>query len=305
MTERTNMTAGAEDPRNNEDGTGSLFFGDDDDEAGLQPDATSKALVISFGQTVKTLRDREGMDRERFGSLIGYSAATVASYEQGRRIMNGKTIDKADEVLNACGMLSTWKEQMERAQYPATFQGMAALEKKAMELLMYDTLMINGLLQTPEYMRALMAMRRPLLDADTIEQRVAARLARQEIIDNWPAPYLSFIINEAVLLQPYGGKDVLRGQLEHVLLVGQKRNVEIQVMPLDCEENAGVTGPFIVLTRRKDGKLFLYSEVAGVTSLQTEPEQTTQAHARYGIMRSQALSSRESMKKIEGILGSL
>ncbi|GAV40232.1 helix-turn-helix domain-containing protein [Streptomyces acidiscabies] len=304
MTERTRTKAGVEEPRNNEDDTGSLFFGDDD-EVGLQPDATSKALVIAFGQTVKTLREREGMDRETFGARIGYSAATVASFEQGRRIMSGKTIDKAEEVLRANGLLSAWKGQMERAQYPATFQGMAALEKLAMELLKYDTLVIPGLLQTPDYMRALLMMRRPILDDDTIEQRVAARLVRQEIFDRWPAPYLGFIINEAVLLQPYGGVDVLRGQLEHLLLVGQKRSVEMQVMPLDCEENAGFNGPFTVLTRRNDGKLFLYSEVAGVTSLQTEPEQTTQAHARYGIMRSQALSSRESMKKIEGILGSL
>ncbi|WP_338683200.1 helix-turn-helix transcriptional regulator [Streptomyces acidiscabies] len=304
MTERTRPKTGVEEPRNNEDDTGSLFFGDDE-EAGLQPDATSKALVIAFGQTVKTLREREGMDRETFGARIGYSAATVASFEQGRRIMNGKTIDKAEEVLHAGGLLSAWKEQMDRAQYPATFQGMASLEKAAMELLEYDTLMFPGLLQTPDYMRALMAMRRPLLDDDTIEQRVAARLARQEIFDYWPAPYLSFIINEAVLLQLYGGKNVLRGQLEHLLLVSRKRNVEIQIMPLDCEENAGVTGPFTVLTRRKDGKQFLYSEVAGVTSLQTDPQQMALAHARYGIMRSQALSSRESLKKIEGILGSL
>ncbi|MFM9613247.1 helix-turn-helix domain-containing protein [Streptomyces niveiscabiei] len=304
MTERTRTKVRVEEPRNNEEDTGSLFFGDDE-EAGLQPDATSKALVIAFGQTVKTLREREGMDRETFGARIGYSAATVASFEQGRRIMSGKTIDKAEEVLHANGLLSAWKEQMDRAQYPATFQGMAALEKTAVELLKYDTLMFPGLLQTPEYMRALMAMRRPLLDDDVIEQRVAARLARQEIFDRWPPPYLSFIIDEAILLRPHGGVPVLRGQLEHLLLVGQKRNVEIQVMPLDCEENAGVTGPFTVLTRRKDGKQFLYSEVAGVTSLQTEPEHTTLAHTRYGIMRSQALSSRESMKKIEGILGSL
>ncbi|KND40327.1 helix-turn-helix domain-containing protein [Streptomyces acidiscabies] len=304
MTERTRPKTGVEEPRNNEDDTGSLFFGDDE-EVGLQPDATSKALVIAFGQTVKTLREREGMDRETFGARIGYSAATVASFEQGRRIMNGKTIDKAEEVLHANGLLSAWKEQMDRAQYPATFQGMAALEKTAMELLMYDTFMVNGLLQTPDYMRALMAMRRPLLDDDTIEQRVAARLARQEIFDRWPAPYLSFIIDEGVLLRPYGGTDVLRGQLEHLLMVGQQRSVEIQVMPFDREENAGFGGPFIVLTRRKDGKLFLYSEVAGVTSLQTDLGQTTLAHARYGIMRSQALPSRESMKKIEGILESL
>lgn len=65
---------------------------------------------------------------------------------------------------------------------------------------------------------------------------------------------------------------MLRGQLEHLLLIGQKRNVEIQVMPLDREDNAGVNGPFTVVTR-KDGKKFVYAEARGIGSLQTDPEQ--------------------------------
>ncbi|QNP73754.1 helix-turn-helix transcriptional regulator [Streptomyces roseirectus] len=310
MKERTNSATGPEVPRNNgefEDGGGLLAFGDDldDEEAGPQPDDASKALVVAFGQTMKTLRVRERMDRETLGRALGYSAATIASYEQGRRIPSTKTIIKADQVLNGDGLLLHWLDQMDQAQFPATFQGMAALEKKAIELLMYDTLVFPGLLQTEEYMRALFAMRRPLLDQDTVEQRVAARLARQEIFERWPAPLMSFIIDEAILRRPHGGKEVLRGQLEHLLLAGQRRNVEIQVMPLDREENAGVTGPFTIVTRRKDGKQFLYGEASGVTSLQTDPEHVSLAHARYGIIRSQALPSRESMQTIEGVLGSL
>ncbi|KPI02475.1 helix-turn-helix domain protein [Actinobacteria bacterium OK074] len=278
---------------------------DNDDEDGQQPaDEAGKALVTAFGHCLKTLRVREGMDRDTFGRAIGYSASTVASYEQGRRIPSGKTIDKSDKVLHANGLLSVWKEQMEKAQYPVFFQGMAALEKTAIELLSYDTLVFKGLLQTEEYMRALLAMRRPVLDHDTIEQRVAARLARQSIFERWPAPLLSFLLDESVLRRPYGGRDVLRGQLEHVLLLAHKPNVEIQVMPLGREENAGVDGPFTVVTR-KDGKRFVYTEAQGSSTLQTDPEHTTLAAARYGIIRSQALPSRESMELIEGVLGSL
>jgi hypothetical protein len=193
---------------------------------------------------------------------------------------------------------------VERAQYPVFFQGMAALEKEAIELLSYSTLVLNGLVQTEEYMRAVLGMRCPILDEETIEQRVAARLARQDIFDRWPAPLLSFVIGEAVLRHPYGGKGVLRGQLEHLLLIGQRRNVAIQVMPLDCEVNAGVDGPFTIVTR-KDGRKFMYAEAQGTSALQTDPEQTALAAARYGIIRSQALTSRESLELIEGLLGSL
>lgn len=282
---------------------------DEDDEEGgeagqLAADESGKALLISFGQLMKTLRTRAGMDRDTFGKAIGYSGASVASFEQARRIPNGPTIDKADQVLRADGMLSTWKEQVEKAQYPVFFQGMAVLEKRAIELLTYGTLVFHGMLQTEEYMRALLTMRRPVLDEETIEQRVTARLARQDIFERWPAPYLSFVIDESVLQRPYGGRQVLRGQLEHVLLLSEKRNVEIQVMPLNREENAGFGGPFTVVTD-KEGKKFLYAEAQGTGHLQTDPERATHAHARYGIIRSQALTPRESQKLIEGVLGSL
>ncbi|MFD9812710.1 Scr1 family TA system antitoxin-like transcriptional regulator [Streptomyces sp. NPDC059080] len=276
----------------------------DDGSAARAADKSAQGVVTAFGQSMKTLRLRAGMEREEFGRKIGYSASTVASFEQGRRIPSPRTIDRADDVLEAGGLLKVWKEQVERAQYPVFFQGMAALEKQAIELLMYDTLVVNGLLQTEEYMRALLAMRRPPLDLETLEQRVTARLARQEIFARRPVPLLSFVMDESVLRHRYGGPDVLRGQLEHLLLIGHQLNVELQVMPTDCEDNAGVNGAFTVVTR-KDGKKFAYVEAQSTSTLETDPEQTVLAAARYGIIRSQALTPRESLKFIEGLLGSL
>ncbi|MEU5435115.1 helix-turn-helix transcriptional regulator [Streptomyces sp. NPDC020719] len=276
----------------------------DDGAGGQAADKSGQGVVTAFGQSMKTLRVRAGLEREEFGRRLGYSASTVASFEQGRRIPSPRTIDQADEVLGADGLLTVWKEQVERAQYPVFFQGMAELEKEAVELLAYDTHVLNGLLQTEEYMRAVLDMRRPVLDQETIEQRVTARMARQDIFSRWPAPLLSFVLEEAALQHPWGGEAVHRGQLEQLLLIGDKRNVEIQVMPTDREYNAGVDGAFTVITR-KDGKRFVYTEAQGTSALQTEPEQTTLAAARYGIIRSQALPSRESLAFMERLLGSL
>ncbi|MFF7778930.1 helix-turn-helix domain-containing protein [Streptomyces tanashiensis] len=261
-------------------------------------------MVAAFGQSLKTLRVRAGMEREELGKRLGYSASSIASFEQGRRIPPPRAIDRADEVLDAGGLLTVWKDQVERAQYPVFFQGMAQLEKQAMELLMYDTLVVNGLLQTEEYMRALLGNRRPPLDPEIIEQRVTARLARQEIFDHRPAPLLSFVVDESVLRRSYGGREVLRGQLEQLLLIGQRRNVELQVMPLDCEESAGADGPFTVVTRT-DSKKFVYTEAQGTSALETGPKQADLAAARYGIIRSQALTPRESLRFIEKLLGEL
>lgn len=178
MAERTGAVAEAEAVAGGE-GAAVVSAGDgwegDDGGGGRRPeDEAGKGVVTAFGKNMKTLRAREGMDREEFGRRIGYSASTVASFEQGRRIPSPRTIDRADEVLGAGGLLSAWKEEVERAQHPGFFRGMAALEKEAVELLAYDMLVVKGLLQTEEYMRALLAMRRPPLDQETVEQRVSA-----------------------------------------------------------------------------------------------------------------------------------
>ncbi|MET7759118.1 helix-turn-helix transcriptional regulator [Streptomyces sp. NPDC005389] len=273
-------------------------------EGGQTADRSGQGVVAAFGQSLKTLRVRAGMEREEFGKRLGYSASTIASFEQGRRIPPPRAIDRADEVLDAGGLLRVWKDQLERAQYPAFFQGVAQLEKQAIELLAYDTLAVKGLLQTEEYMRAVLSNRRPPLDAETIEQRVTARLARQAIFERRPAPFLSFVMCESVLRRNVGGRGVLRGQLEQLLLIGGRRNVEIQVMPLACEDNAGLEGPFTVVTR-EDGKRFVYAEAQSTSALETDPKQTVLAAARYGIIRSQALSPRESLELIEKLLGEL
>lgn len=230
--------------------------------------------------------------------------SSIAAFEQGRRIPPARFIDQVDEVLDAGGVLKALKDEVVKAQYPRFFRDAARLEAEAVELMAYDTHVVKGLLQTEEYTRALLGMRRPLLDQETIEQRVAARLARQEIFNRWPAPLLSFVLEESVLRRPLGGRAVLQRQLEKLLLLGQQRNVEIQMMPIDREDNAGVDGPLTVITR-KGGDQVAYLEVQGRSSLLTERDEVRAMAARYGIIRSQALTPRETLGIIGKLLGEL
>lgn len=273
-----------------------------DDEVQQPENEVGTGMLSVFGRQLKLFRERAGMDRARFGSLTGYSASTIAAFEQGRRIPPPRFIDQADEALEAGGVLCASKEEVARAQYPAFFRDAAKLEAEAVELHVYDTHVVNGLLQTENYTRALMGMRRPLLDEATIEQRVAARLARQEIFDRWPSPLLSFVMEEPVIRRPLGGEQVWRGQLEQLLLLGQKRNVELQVMPLEREDNAGVDGAFTLLMPRQ-GTPVGYLEVQGRSTLVTEREALHALSARYGIIRAQALTPRESLAFVEKLLG--
>ncbi|MEU5616145.1 helix-turn-helix transcriptional regulator [Streptomyces sp. NPDC047802] len=273
--------------------------------ASAQPEGKAEnGVAVAFGRQLKLLRVRAGLDRVEFGKRVGYAAQSVASFEQGRRIPQPEFIDKADRVLDAGGLLVALKEELARSQYPAFFRDAARLEAEALELFLYAVSAVPGLLQTEEYTRALLAMRRPLLDEDIIEQRVLSRIARQQVLNRWPAPLISFVIEEAVLRRPFGGKPVLRGVLEQILLVGRQRSVEIQVMPTVREDNAGLDGPFTLITRRS-GEQLAYLEVQGCSILLTDRDEVRSVAARYGIIRSQALTPQESLVFIEKLLGEL
>ncbi|MFF6935787.1 Scr1 family TA system antitoxin-like transcriptional regulator [Streptomyces sp. NPDC008312] len=112
------------------------------------------------------------------------------------------------------------------------------------------------------------------------------------------------MIEEAVLRRPFGARVVLRGVLEQILLVGRQRSVEIQVMPTVREDNAGLDGPFTLITRRS-GEQLAYLEVQGRSILLTDRDEVRSVAARYGIFRSQALTPQESLVFIEKLLGEL
>lgn len=273
--------------------------------SGTRPEGQPEnGVAVAFGRQLKLLRTRAGLDRVEFGKRVGYAAQSVASFEQGRRIPQPVFVDKADRVLEAGGLLVALKEELARSQYPVFFRDAARLEAEALELFLYAVSAVPGLLQTEEYTRALLAMRRPLLDEDVIEQRVLSRIARQEVFNRWPAPLISFVIEESVLRRPFGGRSVLRGVLEQIRLVGSQRSVEIQVMPTVREDNAGLDGPFTLMTSRS-GEQLAYLEVQGRSILLTDRDEVRSVAARYGIIRSQALTPQESLVFIEKLLGEL
>ncbi|WP_079150224.1 helix-turn-helix domain-containing protein [Streptomyces hygroscopicus] len=265
------------------------------------PPEVGSGILRVFGRQLKRFRVRAGLERPEFASMVGYSVSTIAAYEQGRRIPPPRLIDQADEVLDAGGVLLEMKEEVARAQYPPFFRDAARLEVEAVELHAYDTHVVKGLLQTPDYARAVFRMWRPLLDEETIEQRVAARLARQEIFTRRPLPHLSFVIEEAVLHKRLGGEQVWRGQLEQIMLAGQARNVDVQVMPLRREEHAGLAGPF-TLMETKDGRRIAYTEVQSDSRLHTERTRVRELEVTYGTLRAQALTPQESVALIEKLL---
>ncbi|BDH16192.1 helix-turn-helix domain-containing protein [Streptomyces hygroscopicus] len=274
------------------------------DEAGwdLDPEDEAQAVVETVGRQLKLWREAAGLRPAQFGAKIGYGENQVYKVERGARIPRPEFLDKADEVLGAAGKISAMKKDLEQARYPKKVRDLAKLEAKAVEIGAYGNHNISGLLQTDEYSQALIQTWRPAYSQDEADRMVAARMARRSVFERSPAPSLTFVQEEVTLRRPIGGRMVLRRQLERLLEVGQLRNVEIQVMPTDCIDHAGMGGRIQVL-KFGDGSAVGHDEGQPTSRPISDPKEIRILELRYGIIRAQALTPRESMAFIEKVLG--
>ncbi|WP_267244089.1 helix-turn-helix domain-containing protein [Streptomyces sp. PR69] len=267
---------------------------------GLEDD--SGAVLKTVGKQIRLWRETAKMRQAELARAIGYSDEQVSSVECGRRTPSDRFLEKADEVLGAGGKIAQFKEDVAETRYPPKTRNLAKLEAGAVELDWYGSHNLHGLLQTEEYARALYGMRRPTFTEDEIEGHVAGRMARQAIFERKPAPALLFVQEEATLRRPLGGKMVLRRQLERLLTIGQLRHVQLQVMPTETEEHAGMGGE-IQLLKLKDGAVLGYSGGHNTSRVSADPKHVQVLELQYGTIRAQALTPRESLAFIEKLLG--
>ncbi|MEW2558382.1 helix-turn-helix domain-containing protein [Streptomyces griseorubiginosus] len=274
-----------------------------------RPDTPAEAdgtagLFVALGKMVKLLRERKGLTQKEFGELVGYGPDAVSAMERGVRTLRPEVLLKADELLDAGGLLKEVLPEVEdamtraRTRHPEWYRSYAGLEAEAVELHFYANHGVPGLLQTEDYARAVFSKRRPLLDEETIEKRVTDRLSRQLVFERWPSPMVSYVLEEIVLDRPIGGRRVHAEQLGQLLRVGGRRNIEIQVMPSALDEHPNMDGAFNLLTPKGHGQV-AYTEVQGYPRLITDSEEVRKIADRYGIMRAMALAPSESRKLIE------
>jgi hypothetical protein len=107
---------------------------------------------------------------------------------------------------------------------------------------------VHGLLQTEDYARAV--VRRGMKGASEadVEKRVALRLERQKHLVSESAPEFHIVLDEAALRRPYGDREVMRGQIQHLIEMSERENVRLQVMPFSFGGHSGESGAFTILS---------------------------------------------------------
>ena len=131
---------------------------------------------------------------------------------------------------------------------PSWFPAYVALESEASLIHAYEMYFVPGLLQTEAYAHAVIRQgQKDAREADT-DRHVALRLQRQKRLVAEDAPQVQFVLDEAALRRPYGNRQVMRGQLQHLIEMSQWENVRLQVMPLSFGGHSGESGAFHILS---------------------------------------------------------
>ncbi|MFE0672450.1 Scr1 family TA system antitoxin-like transcriptional regulator [Streptomyces sp. NPDC058867] len=270
---------------------------------GGEPEASDS--LRTFGAVVQALREHAGLSREEFGERVGLSRHTVASLELGRRMPDPRFAERAEGVLGNTGALARAAQHLTRQPgLAAWFRQWARLEASAITLYTYECRLVPGLLQTEAYARTLFTNQLPPLSDEQIEAQWLAREERQRLLTERPNTAFAFILEEHLFRRRTGGAEVTRELIEHVLGIAQLRNIEIQIMPTQQENHAGLGGPMRLL-ETSENQWFAYCEGQESGQFIADRKVVSMLQMRYARMRSQALTLRDSLSLLQRMQGEL
>ncbi|MFI7065724.1 helix-turn-helix domain-containing protein [Kribbella sp. NPDC050124] len=219
------------------------------------------ALRMMLGTHLRRLRERAGVSRSDAGWAIRASESKISRLELGRVGFKQRDVE---DLLTLYGvteprerdrLLQLAHEANNRGWWhrygdvtPDWFDAYLGLEAAAELIRTYEIQFVPGLLQTADYARAVARLTpQGARSEDEVERVVDLRTRRQRVLDREPPLKLWAVIEEAVLLRPIGGRQVLRDQLDALRTAVERPNITVQIIPIDTPGHPAGGGAFTIL----------------------------------------------------------
>lgn len=210
-----------------------------------------------LGSELRRHREEAGLTIDVVASSLRCSPSKISRLETGRTgasaadvraVLALCRVDAAEiealvEIAEHTGQRPWW------SSYGSVLTGaFVSFEAAAHDIRSYEAMCVPGLLQTERYARSVISAARPDATGAEVENRVQVRMARQALLHADEPVQFRAIMDEAVLVRPVGGRDVMRSQLEHLASVAELPNVSVHVLPFSVGAHPGMEGSFVILT---------------------------------------------------------
>ena len=229
-----------------------------EDQPGSGGGPTVRRMLV--GAQLRRLRTEVGLTREQASEMIRASEWKIHRLENGqvgfkdRDVVDLLRLYGVDDPGEVAAFLVLAREANAPGWWhhygdllPQWFRAFVDLESAATLIRTYEGQFVPGLLQTEDYMRAVITG--ALLDnsPEQVERRVALRMTRQSLLGRADAPRLWAVVDEAALRRPVGGREVMRTQLEWLIEATKLPNVTLQVLPFGAGAHPAMVDAFSVL----------------------------------------------------------
>ncbi|MFF6950991.1 helix-turn-helix domain-containing protein [Streptomyces iakyrus] len=270
-----------------------------------------------LGAELRALRTSAGLTSGEAARLVGWHQSKVSRIETGTSGVKPADVrllldayDVADPQLRELLMALTGADDSGgrhhwwhayRGVLPPTYRDFISLESQAGAMRTLETTVVPGLLQTPEYARAVTRAAVEGLPEDRLDTLVEVRLARQDVLRADPPLRLSAVLDEAVLRREVGGPGVMARQLERLVEAARLPQVRLQVLPFAAGAHIGVTGPFVIFSFSSTSDLDVVVLDHLTSSLYLERKEDLQAYTEaFNALQIHALSPEDSLDFIAG-----
>lgn len=236
-----------------------------------------RRLRLEHGLTIEQVQERSGGD---------IKAPSISRWENGERSVRPTDLRLLLDIYDVQGerretLLTLSRQAKERGWWqsyasaiPEWFQVYVGLEAEASLVHVYESELVDGLLQTADYYRAFLRTAPAAADEDGADRKIEVRLARQERLTGDDPPEYWAVLNEAVIRRVVGGADVMRKQLDHITGLSELPHVNVQVLPFSAGVHPAMDGGFRILgfPEAADPDMVYLENQAGSLYLEEEPE---------------------------------
>lgn len=265
-----------------------------------------------LGQSLRELRDANGMTLARAADFLQRNASTVSRFESGeypiRRPDLMALLDlygvadrrKRDGLLRLSEDVwqKGWWDGYEELEQP--FVDYVWLESRATTIRAFDCVLLPGLLQTRDYAQAVITAADWEAGPEQIARWVQVRMDRQAILHQDAPPRVSVIVDEPVLRREIGGTEVLRDQLTHLLACAELPQLDLRVLPSGIGAHASPSGGFLVFMIAEPDMDIGYAETVG-GAVYVEPPDSARFVRVYHRLFDNALEPAQSAELIRAI----